>query len=98
MQHIGIQKVDENFNLIEDFELNFADILNYLKTEDADFYLLNCIDPYGNTVFNMIQIKYFLDELLRFSKKYNQVSDHIEKLINFIDTFEIHQYLLLSGD
>lgn len=66
MQHIGLQLEDEDRKVIETSPSNFADSLSVLY-ENQDFKTqypwLSTIDPYGDTVFNGLQIPYVISEL-----------------------------------
>jgi hypothetical protein len=109
MQHIGIEFQEETGSLIERLPTNFADVMNALpiKTE-ADFEAFKekypwtaSIDPYGNTIFNLLQRPYLVSEFTRLQHEIEgeQVKAILQGLIVFLRKCDrSHTYLKFIGD
>ena len=100
MQHIGISIKDESGNLLEELDINFALILEEIyKIDDQkkSSALLWMIDPYGDTVFNALQIPILISELksLVFS---DENRFFVEKIIEFLEKRNNHEYVYFIGD
>jgi hypothetical protein len=101
-QHIGIQVVDERFNLLTETRINFSKVIKLLyKLENSKrFILLNFIDPYGLTLFNFNQSRILLIELFELIKETTDkenlktIFDSCELLSNM----ENHQLIKFIGD
>lgn len=101
MQHIQLELEDEDRKVIETSAINFSDILGALY-EHQDFKIqypwLSTIDPYGNTVFNRLQIPYIIDELNVLMSKIPNKEMSIKDTISFIEKISTHQYITFYGD
>ncbi len=102
MQLIEVTRQNENGEIIDTLSLNFANILSFVfeKTSNDKFPWLWSVDPYGDTVFNEIQIQNLIKELESLLTLAND-SESISSIIlfrNYIKEVTSHQYLKLSGD
>ena len=98
MQHIGIQLNDENGQVIETSTVNFAEIMDSIL-KDADFKskypLVATIDPYGDTVFNVLQIPVVVKELESLP---NSNESTVKDVISFLSKSAAHLYIKFIGD
>ena len=102
-QHIGIIKINERGEMLERLEINFADVVNVLEEIDSykDKYpWIGTIDPYGDTIFNRVQIPFVIKDLKKLQKGVRELisKDSIDKLISFLEKFDIHEYIKFIGD
>ena len=108
MQHIGIILEDERNNLVERSESNFADILNAfynkIQYEEAvrKYPWLTSIDPYGNTIFNHLQVPHLIRELDEIKTLLGpQATAILEKIIIFVSNRVVESeglYIKFIGD
>lgn len=98
MAHIGIQLEDERGKIIESSAINYAEI--GLTVNKDEYPWLATIDPYGDTTFNILQIKNVLEELEKLSKQYKEKEAIIIEIISFINKInqDMHQYIKFIGD
>lgn len=101
-QHIGIIKVNERGETIDTLEVNFAEVVNILEDIDNsenNYPWITTVDPYGDTIFNRIQIPFVIEDL-KTMKNIQELAqkDDIDKLINFLEGVDIHQYIKFMGD
>jgi hypothetical protein len=105
-QHIGCQIVDEFGKVIKDSNLNFAPIyfmLWKIDKKQKQYLWLHTIDPYGDTVFNTLQIPIIISEL---EDLLNEVDQKEQDLIRLVDEFldfiksaiSVHTYIKFIGD
>lgn len=84
--------LDENA-LVESFLPNF---------EAQDFPCLRFVDPYGDTVFNQIQIPELVSELERLSQQKHkpETQRHLEAVLEFVRQAvgQVHTYIGFYGD
>lgn len=102
MQHIGMRLEDESGGVIENFPINFADVIKILWDNNSlkSFPWLASIDPYGLTIFNLNQSPKVIEELERLL---NEVGDRdieglIKDSINVLKKVEQHVYIKFIGD
>jgi hypothetical protein len=110
MQHIGIEYQGETGNLIERLPTNFADVMNAFPFDGPNAWeafkekypWTASIDPYGDTVFNLLQWPYLVSEFtgLREETEDDNVKSILEGLILFLRKIENanHTYLKFIGD
>jgi hypothetical protein len=104
VQHIGIVKLNESGEILEIFDVNFADIVNTLFEFNENFKKeypwISTIDPYGDTIFNRIQIPFVLEDLTKLQKDNQKLlkEDFIEKMINSLKKVDTHEYVKFIGD
>ena len=77
------------------FENDITKILNITWGNQTNtFQFLKSIDPYGVTYFSYLQVQNFIiPELLNLKGYEPQITDDIEKLINFLKQISLHQYI-----
>lgn len=102
-QHIRIIKIDELGEALEDIQVNFADIVNVLEAAygyKKNYPWIATIDPYGDTIFNRIQMPFVIKDLKKLyqDKKDLLPKDAIDKLIAFLEKVDIHEYIKFIGD
>lgn len=100
---LGIDLQDERGVVLASF-IDGQNLLSRLLPEfdDETYPMLSSIDPYGNTVFNCLQIRRFLAEWSRVTVKARTAEeqtlmDGIEKLARRCRD-EVHLYLKFIGD
>jgi hypothetical protein len=104
MQYIGVEIDDESFNKIQNIEINFVEIMDYLweHTSKDQYPWLWGIDSYGYTVFNIHQIGYLSEELNRLQSMVKNNDTLRGQIISFSDTIiremKQHLYLKFIGD
>ncbi len=99
MQPIGIFLQDEHGKIITDSNLDFGRLLAEIHDRDQEktFKTLWGIDPYGDTIFNTLQVPQLISELktFKFSEELASVSSQIQ---DFILTINTHEYICFSGN
>jgi len=67
-------------------------------SDNVEYKLLKYLDPYGNTIFNPLQIRDLIDDLNKLkSIESNPQIDEIIKMA-IICSNEVHTYLVFYGD
>jgi hypothetical protein len=102
MQHIGIQIVNEDGSLVSRFNGNFLEIDAQIMTKigECGCFLLQGIDPFGDTVFNSKQVIRVINELniLKTSLNIESSTKLIDEIIGYLKKITEHQYLKFIGD
>ncbi len=101
MQHIQLQLEDENRKVIETSVINFADVMTAVyKNKDfkTQYPWLSTIDPYGDTVFNQLQVPYVVNELNMLANQVENNSLHIQEIVSFIQKVGTGQFITFYGD
>jgi hypothetical protein len=84
--------LDEN-GLVESFLPSF---------EAQDFPCLRFVDPYGDTIFNQIQIPELVSELERLSQQKHkpEIERHLKAVLDFVrqTVGQVHTYVGFYGD
>src|SRR3990167_7769379 len=99
MQHIGIRIEDETGNILKTSEFNFAEIVEVVhKTENfkVKFPWIATVDPYGDTLFNHLQVPYVLEDLAKLSENLDVgLVKKVKDLVIFLKNIneEAHQYV-----
>lgn len=64
----------------------------------SKFVLLRYLDPYGDTIFNRVQIQALIEDLLRLKSQYQVTA--LDEVIALAEQCkqEIHAYLVFYGD
>jgi len=78
-----------------------AEILGRHGLDDSEYPLLSGIDPYGDTVFNSVQIPRVVRELEQFVRVApSALQEDVRRLIGFIQPYADRQrwYLWFIGD
>lgn len=102
-QNIKLEKVGENGAVIAGATINFADVFNRFSTiPDAGkkYPWMATIDPYGNTIFNRIQIPLVVNELENLRSEFQDQYGNavIDQTILFLGKAGVHQYIKFIGD
>ncbi len=104
MQHIEIQLGNLKEEVFKRSEINFAEILTAIfKIQDSKmkYPWLVTIDPYGDTLFNHLQIPQILNELNNLS---GILSEDLNKKVNDLISFlkdtrvDLDQFIVFVGD
>jgi hypothetical protein len=104
MQHIGIQLQNLKGEIFKTSEVNFAEILKVLydiQDSKVKYSWLMTIDPYGDTLFNQLQISQIINELSNLSGILSDdLNKKINNLISFLKDTEIglDQFIVFAGD
>lgn len=101
MQITNILKINERGESLENSQVNFVDVLVVLyKIEDFKnkYPWIATVDPYGDTVFNRIQIPYVLRDLKKLQTEKQELKAIIASLIIFLEKTDIHEYIKFIGD
>ncbi len=89
---------DENKGLIESLDNEFISDVIFDSSNNNKFNLIKYLDPYGDTVFNYLQMD---DLILDFKKlqgiRYDESIEEIIKLASKCKS-EPHKYLVFYGD
>ncbi len=96
-QYIVISKVDSEHNILSTLNVNFAEVINNLYQADEhkdDFPILSKIDPYGDTIMDISQVKLILDEI----EKLNIDSEIKDSIRAFIIDIKQNEYVKFIGD
>lgn len=93
---------DENGELIESSEINYANIDCLLPGKDVStkYPWLQTIDPYGDTTFNGLQTKNVISELKKLAEENKNEEVLINETISFISKIDYgsHVYVKFIGD
>lgn len=100
MQHIGAQRESEFGDVLEEFDDVGID-LRIVTRAPQDSVVLRFIDPYGNTVFNRLQLPQLITELskLAATAPEHEFRENIGRLIQFLEGSKgVHLYVRFVGD
>ena len=100
MQHIGMRRQTESGEVLAEFEVGGLD-LKVLEQALPSSSCLRFIDPYGNTIFNQLQLPVLLSELveLRATVPEQELKSNIDRVLRFVrDSQEVHVYVCFVGD
>ena len=100
MQHIGLIITGEDGKLIDQSNINFAEILSYVSSlnNSIDFPWISTIDPYGMTVYNGKQIPKFVADLEKLKRISPKISKAINETIAYTAKVKDFQLLNFIGD
>ena len=104
MQHIGIQLQNLKGDVFKTSEINFAEILKAvyeIQDSKVKFPWLITIDPYGDTLFNQLQLPQIINELNNLSTTLSgDLDKKVNTLISFLKDTEIgsDQFIVFVGD
>jgi hypothetical protein len=98
-QHIGIQIVDEDSNILNHSDLNIAELQKFISSEFTynEYPLLSSIDEYGLTFFNSKQLINLLAEITVINFPPSMMHE-VDELMAYISQIEMHQFLKVIGD
>ena len=90
---------NENGNAMRTLEFEFNYEL-FMKLDLTKYMLLKYIDPFGDTVFNCLQINDLINDLIELKKEVPQLNQEIIGIIDIARECDkkIHTYLKFYGD
>ncbi|MBC8119987.1 MAG: hypothetical protein H7X75_10475 [Burkholderiaceae bacterium] len=100
MQHIAMRWESETGEAVANFDVNGIDV-RIVERAPAGSFCLRFIDPYGDTIFNELQLPALVSELeqLRDATPEQELRAHIERVLAFLCTVEgPHCYVRFIGD
>lgn len=100
MQHIGLQLENEKGEVEESFGLEGID-MRIVERAPAVSPFLRSIDPYGNTVFNQLQIPRLILELQALAAQTveSDLRENVERVAAFLEaSIDIHTCVRFTGD
>jgi hypothetical protein len=100
MQHIGLCRKTETGEVLAQFDLDGLDPRIIERAPPAST-CLRFIDPYGDTIFNQLQLPLLVSELaeMRAAAGEADLQAHIDRVLVFLrDSEEVHIYVCFVGD
>ena len=100
-QHIGLQRETEDGELIDYFNEGKSVDFRIFDHIDPIGACIRFIDPYGDTIFNQLQIPELTSELekIRFGTKDKEFKTILTKTIEYINgAIELHTHVRFVGD
>lgn len=98
---IAVRIQDENGAPLDDGWDNIRSS-EALRAPDANGHCLPFIDPYGDTVFNQLQLPHLIGELMEHRAKTNNetLARTLDSLISYLQTAaeRVHVYVKFIGD
>lgn len=90
---------NENREEIESLSDSFISSVLFDSNSRELFVLLKYLDPYGDTVFNHLQMNDLISDLIVL-KKYDPINSSIDRIISLAKVCQetIHSYLVFYGD
>jgi hypothetical protein len=93
---------DEHGNALDRFFDPKSILPKIIPYSKEGYWLVKYIDPYGDTVFNQLQIPILIDELkaIKSATTAKEHLDFLQQLIDFIDKSQgkVHSYIKFYGD
>ena len=99
MQHIGLRRQTESGGVLAEFEGGLDP--KVIERVPPSSSCLRFIDPYGDTIFNQLQIPVLVSELveLQTTVSEQELKSHIELVLLFLRASEeVHVYVCFVGD
>ena len=102
-QHTTICKEGEGGNILESSQVNFADVINELYKFagfQTEYPWIATINPYGDTVFNQIQIPLVIADLKKLIERtYDlKLQEDLRTVLSFLSKVDLHEYIRFIGD
>jgi hypothetical protein len=100
MQHIGLRRQTENGEVLALFDAEGLD-LRIVKRAPSESTCLRFIDPYGDTIFNQLQLPVLAAEIagIRAEASEKDLQMHIDQVLFFLSESEgVHVYVCFVGD
>jgi hypothetical protein len=86
------------WNVTDFFKWSIVDIVDYTCLNKDKYPFLSSIDYYGVTYFSHQQvIERIIPELLEVSQS-NQFTDKIERIVNYLEQLDYHNFLQIVWD
>ena len=100
VQHIGLQREDECGGVLAYFDEESIPV-EVLDLAPGDSKCVRFIDPYGDTVFNQLQLPVLIGELEQMIQ--SSASDEFRRRVTSVVSFlagsrDVHQYVRFVGD
>ena len=100
VQHIGLQREDERGGVLARFAPEGIP-LEILELAPKQSSCVRFIDPYGDTVFNQLQIPALIEELeqMAHSSTSPEFRRRVGSLVGFLhESCDVHRYVRFVGD
>ena len=98
MQHIGLQRETEEGEVEAIFSEGKSIDLRLLNNQLEKTSCLRFIDPYGDTVFNQLQIPLLIEEIQHVAANVSEPFD-ITEMVEFLeDSINLHTHVRFIGD
>lgn len=102
-EHIGVQLVDSQLNVLTQYNGNFGHIYDHLvkKIDGSSRYpFIGTIDPYSDTLYNSIQAPKLITELKQLANEDDnlELKEAIARLVEYLETISVHNYIRFLGD
>ncbi|MFO1521505.1 MAG: hypothetical protein U1G05_05595 [Kiritimatiellia bacterium] len=101
MQHIGLKREHEDGSLLSIFDEGKSIDLRIFHHDISTTICLRFIDPYGDTIFNQLQLPVVIQEIeaLKASTTDSEFSESVARVIEFLkDSEEVHVHVRFVGD
>jgi hypothetical protein len=101
MQHIGLQRENENGDVLATYEPDDGISLEIVKNASPNSVCLRFIDPYGDVVFNQVQLPVLIHELRDMIDHAQDASlkQRLGSVVEFlVASRDIHVYVRFVGD
>jgi hypothetical protein len=102
MQLIEVQKIDERGNVLEETDINFAEVVIALQRLDnfkEKYPVVSTIDPYGNTLINHLQKPAVIQELKALARQVPEAAQgQINRTTKLLEQAGVHEYVKFLGD
>lgn len=91
---------DEHKEMLSRLDEEFASERLFDEAIRSDFKLLKYLDPYGDTIFNNVQMSDLVSDLKLLQEKEKDENTLIQNIINLANRCETetHVYLVFYGD
>lgn len=100
MQHMGLQRESESGEVEARFRVDGIDT-RIVDRAPPESRFLRFLDPYGDTVFNQLQLPELIAELQDFAAKAAEkdLRENVDLVITFLrESVEVHTYVRFVGD
>lgn len=100
MQHIGLQRENEDGETIAPFDPDGIDLRIFSRI-GKESLCLQFIDPYGDTIINQMQLPHLISELAEIRERSPEadLKEHIDGLLKFLrESIGVHLYVRFIGD
>src|SRR3989338_1432341 len=94
-QVVEIELQNERGDVVEKSLINFVEFLYFVDYSilSKEYPWLATIDPFGNTVFNVLQIPNLVKDLEKLSIKNKEKTSTVEEVITFVKKIDTHLYI-----
>ncbi len=97
---VDIELQNEKGETIEKSPINFVEFLYFVDYSilNKEYPWLATIDPFGNTIFNVLQIPNLVKDLEKLSNENAEKTSTIKEVITFLKKIDTHLYIKFIGD